>query len=335
LELDISPVGSGSITLNGVIVESYPADSRFYGRISVTLEAIPAPGYYFTNWSGDLAGTENPVSLNIINDSLITADFSPIVHTISLQVDGNGSTDPAMGTHEYNEGDTVNTTAVPDKGWKFDGWSGDVTDPELTTTTFVVTSDKAITAGFSPIVHTISLDVDGNGSTDPAMGTHEYNEGDMVSITAVPDEGWRFESWSGDVADPESANTIVKMDSDRVITANFSQIVHPVTIAVNGGGSTTPMVGTHSFGEGTVVEITATPERGWRFESWSGDVADPESATTKVTIDSENAVTANFTRTAPSGWVIGAIIGGVTAAITIRLVARRRKASQNREEPGN
>lgn len=262
MELDISPVGSGSITLNGVIVESYPADSRFYGRISVTLEAIPAPGYYFTNWSGDLAGTENPVSLNIINDSLITADFSPIVHTISLQVDGNGS-------------------------------------------------------------------------TDPAMGTHEYNEGDMVSITAVPDEGWRFESWSGDVADPESANTIVKMDSDRVITANFSQIVHPVTIAVNGGGSTTPMVGTHSFGEGTVVEITATPERGWRFESWSGDVADPESATTKVTIDSENAVTANFTRTAPSGWVIGAIIGGVTAAITIRLVARRRKASQNREEPGN
>ena len=296
---------------------------------------MPAPGYYFANWSDDLAGAENPVSLHVTNNSLIIANFSPIVHTISLQVDGNGSTDPAMGTHEYNEGDTVNITAVPDKGWQFDGWSGDVTDPELTTTTFVVTSDKAITADFSPIVHTISLEVDGNGYSDPTVGTHEYNEGGVVSITATPDEGWRFENWSGDVADPESATTIVKMDSDRVITANFSQIVHPVTIAVNGGGSTTPMAGTHSFGEGTMVEITATPERGWRFESWSGDVADPKSTTTKVTIGSEKAVTANFTRTAPSGWVIGAIIGGVAAAMTLRLVTRRRKASQNQEEPGN
>ena len=335
MKLDISPVGSGSITRNGVAFESYPVDYRFYGKTIVSLEAIPAPGYFFSNWSGDLEGVENPVSLNIINDSLITAEFSPIVHTISLQVDGNGSTDPAMGTHEYNEGDAANITAVPDKGWQFDGWSGDVTNPELTTMALVVISDKVITAGFSPIVHTISLEVDGNGSTDPAMGTHEYNEGDTIDITAVPDKGWRFDGWSDDVTDPESATTTVKVESDRVITANFSQIMHPVTIAVNGGGSTTPMVGTHSFGEGTVVEITATPKRGWRFESWSGDIADPKSATTKVTIESENTVTANFTRTLPSGWVLGAIIGGVAAAITLRLVTRRRKASQNREEPGN
>lgn len=333
MKLDISPVGSGSITLNGVAFESYPATRKFYGRIDFKLEAMPAPGYYFANWSDELAGVENPVSLHIINNSHIIANFSPIVHTISFQVDGNGSTDPVMGTHEYNEGDTVNITAVPDEGWQFDGWSGDVTDPELTTTTFVVTSDKAITADFSPIVHTISLEVDGNGYSEPALGTHEYNEGDTVSITATPESGWQFESWSGDVADPESATTIVKMDSDRVITANFSQIVHPVTIAVNGGGSTTPMVGTHSFGEGTVVEIIATPESGWRFKSWSGDVTDPESATTKVTIGSEKAITANFTRAAPSGWVIGAIIGGIAAAMTLRLVARRRKAPQNQEEP--
>ena len=316
----MSPVGNGSITLDGVAFESYPARRKFYGRIDFNLEAMPAPGYYFANWSGDLAGTENPVSLHVINNSLIIANFSPIVHTISLQVDGNGSTDPAMGTHEYNEGDTVNITAVPDKGWQFDGWSGDVTDPELTTTTFVVTSDKAITADFSPIVHTISLEIDGNGSSDPTVGTHEYNEGDVVSITATPDEGWRFESWSGGVADPESATTTVKMGSDRVITANFSQMVHPVTIAVNGGGSTTPIAGTHSFGEGTVVGITATPESGWY---------------SSVAMASEKAVTANFTRTAPSGWVIGAIISGVAAAMILSLIPRRRKASQNQEEPGN
>ena len=47
----------------------------------------------------------------------------------------------------------------------------------------------------------------------------------------------------------------------------------------------------------TMVEGSATPDRGWRFKIWSSEVADPESATNKVTIDSEKAVTANFTRT--------------------------------------
>ncbi len=112
---------------------------------------MPAPGYYFASWSDDLAGAENPVSLDILYDSLITADFSPIVHTISLEVDGNGSTEPAVGTHEYNEGDAVSITAIPDEGWQFDGWSGDVTDPQLTITTLIVTSDKTVTADFSRV----------------------------------------------------------------------------------------------------------------------------------------------------------------------------------------
>ena len=64
----------------------------------------------------------------------------------------------------------------------------------------------------------------------------------------------------------------------------------------------------------------ATPENGWY---------------SSVAIVSEKAVNANFTRTAPSGWVIGAIIGGVAAAITLRLVTRHRKGSQNRKETGN
>ena len=56
-----------------------------------------------------------------------------------------------MGTHEYNKGDTVSITAIPDEGWQFDGWSGDVTDPQLTITTLIVTSDQTVTADFSRV----------------------------------------------------------------------------------------------------------------------------------------------------------------------------------------
>ncbi|MDD5590837.1 MAG: InlB B-repeat-containing protein [Dehalococcoidales bacterium] len=157
------------------------------------------------------------------SNKTVTANFTPIVHTLSLEVDGSGSIQPAAGIHEYNQGDVVTITATPGEGWQFDGWSGDVTDSESAVTTVTVSSDMTVTAEFSPIVHTLSLGVDGSGSIQPAAGSHEYNEGDVVTITATPAEGWQFDGWSGDVSDSESAVTTVTVSSDKTVTANFSQ----------------------------------------------------------------------------------------------------------------
>jgi len=42
----------------------------------ITLTAIPLAGYHFTNWSGDLSGTNNPVSPIVIEEMNITANFA-------------------------------------------------------------------------------------------------------------------------------------------------------------------------------------------------------------------------------------------------------------------
>jgi hypothetical protein len=42
------------------------------------------------------------------------------------------------------------------------------------------------------------------------------------SIGATSD--WRFDGWTGDVADPDSASTTVTMDSDKMVTANFALV---------------------------------------------------------------------------------------------------------------
>ncbi|MDD5509753.1 MAG: InlB B-repeat-containing protein [Dehalococcoidales bacterium] len=276
-------------------MEAFPASHRFYGREFVDLEAIPAPGYYFNNWSGDLTGTENPVSVNVTHDSLIVANFSPIVHTLSLEVDGSGSIQPAAGAYQYNEGEVVTIKAVPNQGWQFDGWSGGVTNPDLTTTTVTVSSDKTVTAEFTPIVHNLSLGVDGSGSTKPVVGTHRYREGDVVTVIAITGEGWRFDGWSGDVTNSESAVTTVTVSSNKTVTANFTPIVHTLSLGVDGIGSIQPAAGAHEYNEGDVVTITATPGEGWQFDGWSGDVADSKSAVTTVTVSSDETVTANFT----------------------------------------
>ncbi len=69
---------------------------------------------------------------------------------------------------------------------------------------------------------------------------------------------------------------------------------YALTMAVNGSGSTTPPSGTHYYPVGTVVDISATPDTDWEFNNWDGDVADPGSASTTVTMNADKTATAVF-----------------------------------------
>jgi len=61
-----------------------------------------------------------------------------------------------------------------------------------------------------------------------------------------------------------------------------------------GGGTTDPAVGAHTYPEDEVVAITAYAGAGYEFDHWRGDVADPSSASTTVTMDGDKTVTAHF-----------------------------------------
>jgi len=144
----------------------------------------------------------------------------------------------------------------------------------------------------------ISVSPAGGGTTSPAVGTHTYDEGDVITITATAAAGYEFDSWTGDVADTSAASTTVTMDADQTVTAKFVEAVvtYTLTMAVDptGGGTTDPAVGTHDYDDGTEVDITATAADGYVFDSWTGDVDDTSAASTTVTMDADQSVTANF-----------------------------------------
>lgn len=153
-----------------------------------------------------------------------------------------------------------------------------------------------------------------------------FNEGEYVSLEAVPASRYRFDNWSGAGQGTTNPTTIV-MDCDKSITANFSPVTHTLTIQLSGNGSITPTVGTHVYGEGTVVSLTTAPDGGWQFDSWTGDVADSSSATTAVTMDSDKIITANFskTMTAQLNWpLVSGIIGGLAVVAVLFVVVRKR-----------
>ena len=67
--------------------------------------------------------------------------------------------------------------------------------------------------------------VSGNGTVTPPEGDHSYVEGATVNITAVPDAGWQFDNWTGDVAESGSENTTVTMDSDKTVKGEQAYMI--------------------------------------------------------------------------------------------------------------
>lgn len=148
-------------------------------------------------------------------------------YSLYLSANGNGIMQPAIGTHSYNEGTAVKITATPAKGWKFVGWSGDVSG-NVSSTSIIMNRNKNIIANFSKIAYILTVAVKGNGVTSPAAGGYAYDADSIITISAIPDNGYRFDGWSGNVASPLSATTTVRLDQNITIIANFRKIPVPI-----------------------------------------------------------------------------------------------------------
>lgn len=87
----------------------------------VTLTAEPVEGYRFVRWEalGNEITTEPTYTFNITTDWTFTAVFEPITYRISAETDGSGTVE---GIGVYEHGDKGTLTAVPNRGYVFDGW---------------------------------------------------------------------------------------------------------------------------------------------------------------------------------------------------------------------
>jgi len=144
----------------------------------------------------------------------------------------------------------------------------------------------------------------GGSATTPGEGTSTYDADMVVDLVAEAEDGYQFVNWIGDVctiADVNDATTIIIMQGDYSITANFDEtplFKYDLTIVSTAGGSvTTPGEDTFTYDEGTVVNLVAQAEDGYHFVNWTGNVdtiADVEEASTTITMQGDYSITANF-----------------------------------------
>ena len=69
---------------------------------------------------------------------------------------------------------------------------------------------------------TLAITIEGQGSVDPPGGA--YDEGEWLTLTATPADGWRFYSWMGAVSGRDNPASVT-MSEDRSLTAIFVPIV--------------------------------------------------------------------------------------------------------------
>ncbi|MDZ7332075.1 MAG: FG-GAP-like repeat-containing protein [candidate division KSB1 bacterium] len=151
--------------------------------------------------------------------------------TMAVDPAGSGTTEPTEGVHSYPQGTVVTVIAKPGTAWEFSHWTGDVADPNNDTTTVTMNGDKTVTAHFSQktCVLTMVANPEQGGTTNPSPGNHIYVKGAVVTIIAIPANGYTFANWTGDVADPNNDTTTVTMNNDKTVTANFNALPVPIT----------------------------------------------------------------------------------------------------------
>lgn len=260
----------------------------------VQLKATAATGWQFDHWEGSVNSTDQTIDLTVENNMTVTAVFVHITYTLTMEVEGEGTVNPPVGTHTYNQGDQVVISATPAPGWVFDGWQGGyrgTDNPAAVTINRAITVKAVFKATFP-----VEVSIEGGGSTDPAPGQYIYDGGSQPTFTAFETHGWRFSHWRV-IAESETTWTepelTITVDKPYSLVAVFEQY-YVLTINVEGGGTTDPEEGVYEYDPGTVVNLTASPLNGdWVFSGWTGSVVS-DASSISITMSADKQVTAHF-----------------------------------------
>jgi len=146
--LGVAVTGQGTVTAD-------PDLPEYVHGTQVTLRAVPAVGWGFSHWEGDLTGSDNPATLILDGDKTVTAVFTESEYSLTVTVTGQGSVRRSPDAPRYMHGTTVKLTAVPAVGWKLTRWEGDLTG-DGNPATVIMDADKSVTAVFVAVTPAVA-----------------------------------------------------------------------------------------------------------------------------------------------------------------------------------
>lgn len=226
--LNLTALGNGSIVVDPLL-ESYLPGTE------ITVTALPAENAAFVNWTGYLTSTNNPLSLTINTDVILTAAFRALIAPSILSISSDAYLAPATHT-------TLSVVAENAASYQwYRGESGDLSDPiadadraELEVTSEAlgaywvkITSADGLSKDSDGITvgraYTVSMNTQGSGTVVANPAGTEQAEGTEVTFSAYPAAGSLFRRWvwNGGYVSVNNPLTI-ELTENLEVTATFA-----------------------------------------------------------------------------------------------------------------
>ena len=211
-------VGADGIPLTNFPGKIVGGNTYYEVGDTTTLEAVLGEGWKFMRWSD--GNNENPRTISVSCDSTFTALVSDMF-TASVEIVSGQGHGTVEGEGSYKYGSTIRINAIPDENWTYkweDGYMDDAYD-------FTITQDTIIRLSFveaTPEIFTIATSAFGPGKVEGG-GSYEY--GQTATLTAIPEDGYKFAQWFVNGQQIESISNPLELivTEDMRVTAVFSQ----------------------------------------------------------------------------------------------------------------
>lgn len=188
---------------------------------------------YLNYWGANNLGCVDELRISNIDRSpeSMWSYYSSMAPAVVTVASNYGSPDPAIGSHPYAMNSAVTcsvSSVVADGGTNYicTGWTGTGSIPasgtsNSTESISLTHAASSITWNWEISEYWMETDTLGNGAIIPS--TNWYAAGTNLAVSAVPDSGWLFTGWSGDLSgDYTASNTALLVNSAKTITATFS-----------------------------------------------------------------------------------------------------------------
>lgn len=242
---------------------------------TLSLKAVADANYKFKRWDEGITA-----SYSVTKDAILTAEFEPIMHKVTINTEGegsiaiNGKTDHS-GSVSVQQGSELNVQAIP---------GNDKVLESLTCTNSkvisngIVSVDQAFTISakfvdkpadkFTVKVQTtengkiLLFDTNGNAITAGSS----LAKGTEVSILPVANEGYKLKAQSLKNGEVEITNGKITLSADADIKAEFERQKFAVTTSVaNGRIQLAGANANQPVDYDTQVTATASPDNGFKL----------------------------------------------------------------------
>ncbi|MDM8559413.1 Calx-beta domain-containing protein [Candidatus Parabeggiatoa sp. HSG14] len=331
-DLTLKKTGDGTIVSTPTGINCGTSCRATYSEETIVkITAIAKTGWEFNAWSGSCTGTSNPTYVIMNNGKVCTASFSQLpaerYDLTVVKTDHGKITSEPLGincgttcTAQYDDGKSVILRANPDDGYTFGGWGGDCGSSMALSLPVDMNASKTCTASFQLLPFKLIVKKDGSGTgriASNVVGINcgeiceaNYEKGKEVILTAESGENSQFSGWGGDciVLSSTLNSAKVTLDDEKACTATFELLPHNLKVTKIGNGIIISQpsgidCGTScvsSYGHGTEITLTATPDKDYEFIGWTGSCGEapnkPTDKSATVTIDNDRSCTAQFKR---------------------------------------